>query len=71
MPQVTGNFACPAWDSILESGERQLAVSGNALDHTAIRAGPKNELKCMVVNDIDVPVYHSFSAARWFRVTYP
>ena len=40
-PQLTGNFlACPGWDSNLGCGERQLAVSGNALDHTAIRAGP-------------------------------
>ena len=29
----------PAWDSNADSDERQLAVSGNTLDHTAIRAG--------------------------------
>ena len=28
------------WDSNPDSGDRQLAVSGNALDHTAIKAGP-------------------------------
>ena len=33
-------FTCPGCDSNPDSGERQLAVSGNALDHTAIRAGP-------------------------------
>ena len=35
-----GNFVtCPGWDWNPGSGDRQLAVSGNALDHTAIRAG--------------------------------
>ena len=39
LPQVTGNFlTCPRLNSTLDSGERQLAVSGNTLDHTAIRA---------------------------------
>ena len=42
LPQVTGNIlTCHGWDSNLDSGERQLAVSGNALDHTARRAGPQ------------------------------
>ena len=27
---------CPGWDSNLESGGKQLAVSGNILDHTAM-----------------------------------
>ena len=41
--QFTGNFlTCSGKDSDLDSGERQLAVSGNALDHTIIMAGPKN-----------------------------
>ena len=31
----------PWWDSNLGSGDRQLAVSGNTLDHTAIRAVPR------------------------------
>ena len=30
------------WDLNSGTGERQLVVSGNALDHTAIRAGPFN-----------------------------
>ena len=35
--QVTGKFlTCPSWDSNPGSGERQLVVSGNALDHKAI-----------------------------------
>ena len=35
----TGNLlTCPGWDLNLCSGERQLAVSGNILDHSAIRA---------------------------------
>ena len=35
-PQVTGNFlTCPRWNSNPDSGERRLAVSGNALDHMA------------------------------------
>ena len=39
--QVTVNIlTCPGWDSNQDSGERQLAVSGNTRDHTAIRAGP-------------------------------
>ena len=42
--QVTGNFpACSGRDSNMGSGKRQLAVSGNALDQTAIRAGPSSE----------------------------
>ena len=28
------------WDMNPDSGERHVAVRGNALDHTAIRAGP-------------------------------
>ena len=41
LPQVTGNFLTyPGWDLNPDSGGRQLAVSGKALDHTAIRAGP-------------------------------
>ena len=44
-PQVTGNFlTCPGWDSNPESGERQLAVSGNALDHSANRVGSTIEI---------------------------
>ena len=41
-PQVTGNIlTCPSQDSNPGStGERQLAVSGNALDRKGIRAGP-------------------------------
>ena len=31
------------WDSNLDSGERQLSVSGNTLDHTATRTGPYND----------------------------
>ena len=39
-PQVTGSFLTfPGQDSNPGSGEGQLAVSGIALDHTAIRAG--------------------------------
>ena len=39
-PQVTGDFLiCLGRDSNPGSGERQLEVIGNALDHTAIRAG--------------------------------
>ena len=34
----------PGRDSTSGSGERQLAVSGNAFNHTAIRAGPCVEL---------------------------
>ena len=38
--QATGNFpTCLGGDS--GSGERQVAVSGNALDHSTIRAGPQ------------------------------
>ena len=33
--RVTGNFL-----TCLDSSERQLSVSGNTLDYTAIRAGP-------------------------------
>ena len=41
LPKVIGNFpTCSGWDLNLDSGERQLAVSGNALDQKAIRAGP-------------------------------
>ena len=44
-PQDTSNFlTCPAWDSNTGSGERQLAVSGNDLDRTAIRPGPTEEM---------------------------
>ena len=33
--QVTGNFhTCQGWDSNPGSGKRQLALSGNVLDHT-------------------------------------
>ena len=40
-PQVTGNFlTCPGRDSNPGSIERQRAVSCNALNDTAIRAGP-------------------------------
>ena len=41
--KFTGNcrLTCPRWDSNLDSGERQLAVSGSALDHVAVRTGPK------------------------------
>ena len=39
-----GNFpTCPGWDLNLGIGERQLTVSGNALDPTAIRAAPSGE----------------------------
>ena len=38
--QVTGNFlTCHGRDSNLGSGERQLAIGGNALGHTAISVG--------------------------------
>ena len=41
LPQVTGNFlTCLRWDSNLDSGEKQLAFSDNALDRTTIRTGP-------------------------------
>ena len=37
LPQVTGNFLTyPGEDSNRGSGERQRAISGNALDHLAI-----------------------------------
>ena len=40
LPQVTSNIlTCPDQDSNPGSGARQLAVSGNALDNTAIREG--------------------------------
>ena len=56
LAQVTGNFLpCPRWVSNPDRGKEQLAVSGNALDHTAIRTGPRffgvhnslNELPCV------------------------
>ena len=58
LTQVTGNFlTCPGQDSYTGSCERQLAVIGNALDHTAIRAGPvaswDSELKCACL-----PIFH-------------
>ena len=37
LPQVTGKFLT---NSNPVSGERQHAVSGGALDHTVVRAGP-------------------------------
>ena len=43
-PQVTGNFlSSPGWDSNIGSGERQLAVSGNSLDHMAMRVKYRDE----------------------------
>ena len=43
LPQVTGNFLTyHGWDTNPDSGERQLAVSGNALDHRAIGAVPSD-----------------------------
>ena len=43
--QVTGNFlTCPGRGSNPDSGERQLEVSGIALDHIAIRAGPQGKM---------------------------
>ena len=45
LTQVSGNFlTCRGQDSNPDSGERQLAVSGNASDRTAIGAGPSNPL---------------------------
>ena len=39
--EVSGNFlACPGQDSNQGSGEIQQVVIGNALDHSAIGAGP-------------------------------
>ena len=38
---ASGNLpTCPGWDSNPGRGERQRAVSGGALDHTTVRAGP-------------------------------
>ena len=56
-PQVTGNFlTCPGRDSKSDSGERELAVSDNALDHTVIRAGPTNKHSVVRCNCNDVKV---------------
>ena len=42
LTQVTGIFLkCPNQDPNSGGCERQIAVSGNALDYTAIRAGPQ------------------------------
>ena len=44
-PQVICYFlTCPSWDLNPGSGERQLAVSGNALDHTATRRQAQHAL---------------------------
>ena len=66
--QVTGNFrTCSGRNSKPSSGERQLAVSGNALDDSAIRTGPRLRnvsigilCKGETRSAVGTPTYHMF-----------
>ena len=76
--KVTGNFlTCLGQDANPGSGERQLAASGNALDHTADRAGPRYisqdhllTLGMYVSKAICFCEEYSFSDRRIFLLTF-
>ena len=70
LPQVTGNFLTfPVWDSNPCSGERQLAVCGNALDHTAIRAGPQMLVRIGLTTRPKYPLNPSNAKRTLFQST--